>query len=588
MFGVIINLKMSENNIEGIRHSLAHLLAQTVKEIWPGSLNAIGPTIEDGFYQDFEIKGKVSEDDLLKIEEAMKAKLNEWVGFEKKEVSLDEAKQIFGDNKYKVELAEEFAEGGKTLTVYTCGGFDDLCKGGHADDLSKIDPKSFKLTRTAGAYWRGDEKNIMLTRIYGVAFTTETELGEYIIRQDLARERDHKKLGKEMELFFFDETAPGMAYWMPRGMILRNVLLDFWRKYHKEIGYHETASPLINKKELYETSGHWQHYHDDMFTSERDEGEWWGLKPMNCPNAMQFWKQKTRSYRDLPLRFSDTDMLHRDEITGALNGLLRARSFQQDDSHNFVSEDQIKGEIAQILKITEDFYEVFGVADNVKLYLSTRPDKYMGDIETWDKAEAELKECLEGSTFEWGLKDKDGAFYGPKIDIHLSDALGREWQCGTIQLDFQLPRNFGLTYSDNNGDSKTPVVIHRVLYGSIERFLGVYIEHTAGWLPFWVAPEQVRVLTINDTVADYVEGITTIFKETLLMKPLKYNELRFSVDDRNESLGKKIKEATELKIPVQLIVGPKDKEAGEVSVRTKDGESKLKIEHLQEFLLGFK
>ncbi len=577
-----------ENNIEGVRHSLAHLLAQTVKEMYPGSLNAIGPTIEDGFYQDFEVKGKISEDDLPKIEEVMREKLKEWTHFDKKEVSIEDAKEIFEDNKYKVELAEEFAEGGKTLTVYTCGGFDDLCKGGHADDLSQIDPKSFKLTRTAGAYWRGDEKNIMLTRIYGVAFTTETELEEYLERQELARDRDHKKVGREMELFFFDETAPGMAYWMPRGMILRNVLLDFWRRYHREIGYHETASPLINKKELYETSGHWQHYHDDMFTSEREEGEWWGLKPMNCPNAMQFWKQKTRSYRDLPLRFSDTDMLHRDEITGALNGLLRARSFQQDDSHNFVSEDQVKDEIAQILKITQDFYEVFGVAENVKLYLSTRPDKFMGDIETWDRAEAELKECLENSSFEWGLKDKDGAFYGPKIDIHLSDALGREWQCGTVQLDFQLPRNFKLTYSDKNGDHQTPVVIHRVLYGSIERFLAVYIEHTAGWLPFWVAPEQVRVLTINDSVADYVEGITTIFSDTLLMEPLKYNELRFSVDDRNESLGKKIKEATDLKIPLQLIVGPKDKEAGEVSVRTKDGESKIKLSELKEYLLNFK
>lgn len=578
----------NKNDIEGIRHSLAHLLAQTVKEMWPGSLNAIGPTIEDGFYQDFEIKGKVSEDDLPKIEEAMRRKLADWTHFDKKEVSVDEAKSIFGDNKYKVELAEEFAEGGRALTVYTCGGFDDLCKGGHADDLSQIDPKSFKLTRTAGAYWRGDEKNIMLTRIYGVAFTTETELDEYLERQEQARERDHKKLGKEMELFFFDETAPGMAYWMPRGMILRNVLLDFWRRYHREIGYHETASPLINKKELYETSGHWQHYHDDMFTSEREEGEWWGLKPMNCPNAMQFWKQKTRSYRDLPLRFSDTDMLHRDEITGALNGLLRARSFQQDDSHNFVSEEQIKDEIAQILKITEDFYGVFGVAGDVKLYLSTRPEKFMGDIETWDKAEAELKDCLGNSSFEWGLKDRDGAFYGPKIDIHLNDALGREWQCGTIQLDFQLPRNFGLTYSDKNGDHQTPVVIHRVLYGSIERFLGVYIESTGGHLPFWVAPEQVRVLTINDSVADYVEGITTILKDTLLMEPLKYNELRYSVDGRNESLGKKIKEATELRIPVQLIVGPKDKEADEVSVRTKDGESKIKLGELKEFLLNFK
>ncbi len=574
------------NDIGEIRHSLSHLMAQVVKEMWPGSLNTIGPVIEDGFYTDFELNGKISEDDLPKIEDAMRARLKDWTHFDKREVSLEEARQIFRDNKYKIELAQEFAAEGKGLTVYTCGGFDDLCKGGHSDGLSNIDPESFKLTRTAGAYWRGDEKNIMLTRIYGVAFTTKQELEECLVKQELAKERDHKKLGKEMELFFFEETAPGMAYWMPRGMILRNVLLDFWRKYHKAIGYHEIASPLINKKELYETSGHWQHYHDDMFTSEREEGEWWGLKPMNCPNAMQFWKQKTRSYRDLPLRFSDTDMLHRDEISGALNGLLRARSFQQDDSHNFVSEDQIKEEIAQILKITQDFYGVFGVAENVELYLSTRPNEFMGDIKTWDIAESELKECLESSSFKWGLKEKDGAFYGPKIDIHLSDALGREWQCGTIQLDFQLPRNFNLAYSDSNGDQKTPVVIHRVLYGSIERFLGVYIEHTAGWLPFWVAPEQVRILTINDSVADYVEEITSILDNSLLMKPLKYNEVRFSVDNRNESLGKKIKEATELRIPVQLIVGPKDAGSRVVSVRTKDGESKMKIEELKDFLLG--
>jgi threonyl-tRNA synthetase len=323
-----------------------------------------------------------------------------------------------------------------------------------------------------------------------------------------------------------------------------------------------------------------------MFLVEREPEEWWALKPMNCPNAMMFWKFTTRSYKDLPLRLSDTDTLHRDEITGALNGLLRTRVFTQDDSHNFVTEDQVKDEIARIIAIVRDFYGVFGIDASVKLYLSTRPEDFMGDIETWDRAEKELTEVLEASGFPYGIKEKDGAFYGPKIDIHLNDALGREWQCGTVQLDFQLPRKFDLKYSAQDGSEQTPIVVHRVIYGSLERFIGVITEHFGGWYPFWFAPEQVRILTINDSVGEYVEKITTILDKTLLMEPVRYNELRYTVDGRSESLGKKIREATNMKIPVQLIVGPKDVDAGEVSVRTQDGEQKLPLGELARFLQG--
>jgi threonyl-tRNA synthetase len=445
---------------------------------------------------------------------------------------------------------------------------------------------AFRLMRVAGAYWRGKEDNAQMQRLYGVAFATPEELDRYLERLELAKRNDHKKLGREMELFFFEQTSPGMAYWMPRGLRMKNLLIQYWRQYHNQKGYQEISSPLLNKKELFETSGHWDHYKDDMFVSEREEGEWWALKPMNCPNAMKFWQVKQRSYKDLPLRFSDTDVLHRDEVTGALNGLLRARVFTQDDSHNFVTKDQIKDEASNIIQIVRDFYKIFEIDRNVKLYLSTRPEEgYLGEIETWNKAETELKEVLENSGFEFGIKEGDGAFYGPKIDIHLNDALGREWQCGTIQLDFQLPRKFQLTYTDQQGDEQVPVVIHRVIYGSLERFIGVITEHFGGRFPFWFAPEQVRILTIN-TVLDYVEEVESLLRDVVLMAPVKYNELRFSRDDRNEGLGKKIREATAWKIPIQLIVGPKDKEAREVSVRTQHGEEKVSLGNLSEYLKG--
>ncbi len=584
---------MSENNIEGIRHSLAHLLAQTVKELWPGSLNAIGPTIEDGFYQDFELNGKISEEDLPKIEEAMRAKLKDWTSFDKKEVSLDEAKEIFGDNKYKVELAEEFAEGGKILTVYTCGGFADLCKGGHSDGLANIDPKGFKLTRTAGAYWRGDEKNIMLTRIYGVAFTTEMELEEYFARQELAKDRDHRKLGKEMELFAFsDLVGPGLPLFTPRGTILRKLLKDLMRQAGVKNGSQEVEIPHIAKKELYVTSGHAQKFTDELFEVESRDENGFNMKPVNCPHHIQIFMSKPRSYKDLPIHYSEVTMQYRDEKPGQLMGLQRVRAITVDDGHIFMAKEQIMDVVASFVKIIEEVHKGVGIYGEhwVSLSLSDpkTPDAYIGTREDWDLSEKMLKEAAESSNLNAQPMEGEAALYGPKLDFMYETVGGVETQLATIQLDFATPKRFGMKFISNQGEEEVPVMVHRAILGSLERFLVILLERTGGWLPFWLAPEQVRILTINDSVADYVEGITTVLSETLLMEPLKYNELRFSVDDRNESLGKKIKEATELKVPVQLVIGPKDKEAGEVSVRTKDGESKLKLEELKDFLLNLK
>ncbi len=606
----MLKWRYMDEHLHAMRHSLAHITAAAVKRLWPEAKFGVGPVVENGFYYDIDLgERKISEDDFERIEGEMRAIISANEPFERFEMPVDQAIDWARQNgqPYKEELLNDLKRSGTTVakeldtaelglaaegdaaienvSFYKNGDFVDLCRGPHVGSTGEVG--AFKLIRIAGAYWRGKETNPQMQRLYGVAFASQEELEQYLERVELAKERDHKKLGAEMELFFFDQTSPGMAYWLPKGFQMKNLLIQYWRQYHKVRGYHEIAAPLLNKQALFETSGHWSHYKDDMFLSEREPGEWWALKPMNCPNAMQFWQFKKRSYRDLPLRFSDTDTLHRDEVTGALNGLLRARVFTQDDAHCFVSEDQIKSEASNIIEIIKDFYGVFGISDGVKLYLSTRPEEgYLGDLETWDRAEQELTEVLEASGFEFGIKEGDGAFYGPKIDIHLEDALGREWQCGTIQLDFQLPRNFGLTYTDPNGEEKTPIVIHRVIYGSLERFIGVITEHFGGWYPFWFAPEQVRILTINDGVSGYVKEITDVLSGIILDQPVRYNELRFTVDDRNESLGKKIREAASMKIPVQLIVGPKDQEAREVSVRTQSGEEKVALDGLAEYLLG--
>jgi threonyl-tRNA synthetase len=484
---------MSEdkNDIEGVRHSLAHLLAQTVKEMWPGSLNAIGPTIEDGFYQDFEINGKISEDDLPKIEEAMRLKLKEWIHFDKKEVSLEEAEEIFQDNKYKVELAKEFAEGGKTLTVYTCGGFDDLCKGGHADDLSLIDPKSFKLTRTAGAYWRGDEKNIMLTRIYGVAFTTETELEEYLKSQELAKERDHRKLGKEMELFTFsDLVGPGLPLFTPRGTILRRLLKDLMRQAGIKNGSQEVEIPHIAKKDLYVTSGHAQKFSDELFEVESRDENGFNMKPVNCPHHIQIFMSQPRSYKDLPIHYSEVTMQYRDEKPGQLMGLQRVRSITVDDGHIFMAKDQIMDVVSSFVKIIEEVHRGVGIYGEHWVSLSLRdpknPEAYIGTDEDWNLAETMLNEAAESNGLNAQPMEGEAALYGPKLDFMYKTVGGVETQLATIQLDFATPKRFKMNFTNNKGEEDTPVMVHRAILGSLERFLVILLERTGGWLPFWV------------------------------------------------------------------------------------------------------
>jgi threonyl-tRNA synthetase len=502
------NQKNSNEHLNNLRHSTAHLLAAAVMELYPNAKRTIGPSIENGFYFDFD-NLKIAESDLPKIEEKMKEIVKSWKGFEGSEVTKEEAIEAYKDNPYKIELIEEFAKEGQKLTFYKSGDYSDLCRGGHVPHPNN-DLKHFKLLKLAGAYWRGDEKNKMLTRIYGTAFPTKDELDKYLWQLDEAEKRDHKKIGRDLELFIFHETAPGMAYWLPKGVIMYNEIVSFWREEHKKRGYQEIVSPLINKKELYETSGHWEHYMNDMFVARGgvdEEESVWGLKPMNCPNAMIVFGYKTRSYKELPLKLGDTDTLHRNELTGTLNGLLRIREFRQDDAHIFVTEDQIKDQFAEILEITERFYSVFGL--DYRFRLGTRnPESFMGDVESWDKAEKELKEILDASGKEYFIAEGDGAFYGPKIDILMKDALGRDWQMGTIQLDMQMPKRFGLVYSAQDGTQKTPVAIHRVVYGSLERFIGILIEHTAGAFPTWLAPVQVVILPIADRHLEFEKKST--------------------------------------------------------------------------------
>src|SRR3989344_3580713 len=548
------------DRLHNIRHTLAHLLAASVRELYDGAQNAIGPSVDDGFYQDFDLPQAISLEDLPKIEKKMRELLKNWNDFERKEVTIEEAKKEFSWNPYKIELIEEFAKEGKNLTFYTCGNFIDLGKGGHVEKPNKeLAPDCFKLDRVAGAYWRGDEKNKMLTRIYGLAFENKKELDAYITQREEAEKRDHKKLGKELGLLMFHETAPGMPYWLPKGLILYKELENYWRKRHAELGYLEIASPLVNKSELWKISGHWDHYKEDMFIANMGENEVYGIKPMNCPNAMIVFKSMQVSYKDLPLRLSDTDRLHRYERSGVLNGLLRCRSFQQDDSHNYVTEEMIEEEYGKIMKICEEFYGIFNL--EYKFRLGTRPKGYLGDVETWDKAEKSLRRVLEKSNKEYSVAEGDGAFYGPKIDIIMKDAIERDWQMGTIQLDFQQPRRFNLEYTDKYGKKKTPVVIHRVIYGSLERFIGILIEHTAGAFPLWLSPVQVKVIPVRTKHNEYAKQILDLLKE---------NNIRAELDDADENLGGKVRNAKTNKIPYWIVIGDKETAADKVTLESRD------------------
>ncbi len=551
-------VKNSQEYLDQLRHSTAHLLAAAIQELYPKSLRTIGPSIENGFYFDFD-NLKISEEDFPKIEKKMHEIAKTWKRFERKEVTEEKAKDDFANNIYKLQLVDDFIKGKQQLTEYISGEYFDLCRGGHVDHPDE-ELKYFKLLSIAGAYWRGSEKNKMLTRIYGTAFPSQKELDEYLVMLEEAEKRNHKKIGQELELFMFHETAPGMAYWLPKGVMLYNELINFWRIEHKKYGYKEIFSPLINKKELYETSGHWEHYLNDMFISKTDEGEIYALKPMNCPNAMVVFGSKTRSYRELPLRLSDTDCLHRFEKSGTLNGLLRAREFRQDDAHIFVADNQIKEEFKNLFEITEKFYSIFGL--KYRFRLGTMPESHIGEIATWDEAVKTLKEVLVESKKDYFILEGDGAFYGPKIDILMKDSLGREWQMGTLQLDFQQPARFKLKYSAEDGTQKTPIAIHRVIYGSLERFIGLITEHFAGNFPTWLCPVQVKILPITDRNVDYAQKIAN---------ELDVNNIRFEIDKDNETLGNKIRKAQHEKVPYMLIIGDKEEKAEVVSGRGRSG-----------------
>jgi threonyl-tRNA synthetase len=546
---------------DALRHSVAHLLAAAVVELWPNTKRTIGPAIENGFYYDFEFEKPISDKDLPAIEQKMREILPSWDKFTRSELSEQEALKQFANNPFKQELIREFSQGGKKVSFYASGKYSDLCRGGHVSSMKMIPADSFKLTHLAGAYWRGSEKNPQLTRIYGVAFSSKKELDDYLAKLEEAEKRDHRKIGKELGLFMFHETAPGIPYWLPNGVVMLNELVNFWRQEHESRGYKEIASPLVNKKELWEISGHWEHYKDSMFIADMGENDVYGIKPMNCPNAMIVFGSQTRSYRELPLRLSDTDMLHRYELSGTLGGLLRVRSFRQDDSHNFVMPEQIEEEYARIFEITKLFYEVFGLEYHYRI--GTRPKGFLGHVEDWDRAEAALKNILEQKVGKGNylIAEGDGAFYGPKIDILMRDALGREWQTGTIQLDFQLPKRFNLKYIDKDNNEKTPVVVHRVIYGSLERFIGILIEHYAGAFPTWIAPIQAVVLPIAEGQNDYALEV---------QQKLKAAGIRTEIDLRNERLEPKVRDWQMKKPPYVLVVGKKEQETNTLSIRRRD------------------
>ena len=600
---------MSEEELKSMRHSLAHIMAQAIQHLWPQAKFGVGPAIDNGFYYDIYLdNGTISEADLPKIEEEMRKIVAADYPFERRDVSVEEAIDwaISGNQSFKVELLNDLKRSGttvaselagekmgsvsdgdskvETVSLYSQGDYIDLCRGGHVDSTGKVG--AFKLTKTAGAYWRGNENNPQMQRIYGVAFATQEELDEYINRLEIAKQRDHRKLGKELDLY---TTSPlvgiGLPLFTPRGTILRDIVAQYSNQLRQKFGFEKVWTPHITKKDLYETSGHWAKFGEELFLVKSQEtSDEMALKPMNCPHHTQIFASRPRSYRDMPVRYLETTTDYRDEKTGELGGLNRVRSLTQDDSHIFCRTDQIEDEINNLLSAARELYGSIDMKLRVRLSYRDKSDSYLGDLSLWDSAQNQLKSAVEKVGLDYFEQEGEAAFYGPKIDFMATDAIGREHQVATVQLDFVQPQRFGLEYADADGNFTTPVMIHCALLGSIERFLSVFIEHTGGWFPFWAAPEQVRILTINDTVLEYVDKITTILSDSTLMEPVRYNDVRFTIDSRNESLGKKIREATSMKIPVQLIVGPKDMEANEVSVRTQSGEEKISLEQLAEYI----
>ena len=541
-----------------MRHSCAHIMAEAVQELYPGTQIAFGPATDDGYFYDFELSNNISSDDFGAIEKKMAEIVKADEPFVREVVSIDEAKKIFADQRFKLEHIDDLTD--QEISIYRHGSFVDLCAGPHVPSAGKIG--TFKMMKLAGAYWRGDATREQLQRLYGTAFFKKSELEEYLHNLEEAEKRDHRRIGREMDIFMMRDEAPGFPFFLPNGMILKNTLLDYWREIHKKAGYVEISTPMIMNKQLWQTSGHWDHYKDNMYSTVIDEEEYC-VKPMNCPGGVLVYASKPHSYRDLPIRAGEIGLVHRHEMKGALHGLFRVRCFNQDDAHLFVRPDQLTEEIVGVVKLIDSVYQQFGFTYHVEL--STRPEDSMGSDEDWEAAEAGLKTALEELGMEYEVNEGDGAFYGPKIDFHLTDSLGRTWQCGTVQLDFQMPQNFDLEYTDADGSKKRPVMLHRVCYGSVERFIGILIEHYAGKFPVWLAPMQVKVLPVSEKSRDYAHKVADAIEAA---------GIRVVVDNRDEKIGYKIREARSIdRVPYMVIVGEKEAEEGTISVRDRTNET---------------
>jgi threonyl-tRNA synthetase len=560
----------SQAGLEVIRHSAAHLMAQAIKRLYGDVKLGIGPVIDNGFYYDMDLPVSLTPDNLVEIEKEMEKIINENLEINKMVVTREEALRIYTelDDHLKLEIIRELPED-EEITVYQQGEFFDLCRGPHVPSTGKL--KAIKLQSIAGAYWRGDSDRQMLQRVYGTAWTKKEQLEEYLQFLEEAKKRDHRRLGKDLELFSFSEEAPGMPLYLPNGMVLRNELENLWREEHQKANYEEIRTPIIMNRRLWEKSGHWDHYHENMYFTKIDQEDF-ALKPMNCPGAMLIYKNKLHSYRNLPIRFGELGLVHRHELSGSLNGLLRVRTFTQDDAHIFVRPDQIREEIYAIIDLIDRFYSLFGFSYSVEL--STRPENSMGSDQLWEKAIDDLRIVLDERGMDYVINEGDGAFYGPKIDFHVSDAIKRTWQCGTIQLDFQMPEKFDCTYIGKDKQKHTPVVIHRVIYGSLERFMAVLIEHYAGAFPTWLAPVQVKVLPIAEAHVEYAQRVAQKLKEC---------RIRVEVDERNEKIGYKIREAQLQKIPYMFIIGEKEMESNNLAIR-KRGEGDIGVKPMAEMI----
>lgn len=569
-------MEKNDEQLSILRHSCEHVMHQAMVELFPGLKRAMGPATKEGFYLDFDYDGKVTEEDFPKIEKRMQEIIKANLPLIREEVSLKKAREMFKDNPYKLEWIDEAEKNGQKAIIYWAGepgkpGSDyDFCKGPHVKSTSEVGP--FKLLSVAGAYWHGSEKNKMLTRIYGTCFQTQKELDDYLNMLEEAKKRDHRKIGKELELFSFHEEGPGFVFWHPKGMLIRESLMNLYNDLHKKAGYQLVSTPMLLSEDLWHKSGHWDHYKDHMYFTKID-GRTFAIKPMNCPGVSLIYKNRPRSYKELPLRLAEAGEVHRHEPSGTLHGLLRVRAFRQDDAHIFATENQIEDEIKNIILLTLEFYKLIGFS-NVHIELSTRPENSIGGDEIWEKAENILKKVLKDLNLQYQLNKGDGAFYGPKIDFHIEDVIGRSWQCGTIQLDFFMPERFELEYIDKDGLPKRPIMIHRTVIGSIQRFVGILIEHFGGAFPAWLSPVQVQIIPITDRNNKYGQKV---------LEYLKSSNIRAELDDRSEKMQGKIRDAQLQKIPYMLIIGDREEKEGKVAIRTRDGKD-LGVMNLDKFI----